>query len=990
MIFTFYSYKGGVGRSMALANVAQLFYQAGLKVLVMDWDLEAPGIERFFFEKPEEAERLLSRPGLMDMIQTYQQRLADPSHANGDSEFQALPNDTITPFISDIYSDPDSEGKLWLLSAGKRDGKYLDTYTSTVRSFDWMDFYKRWLGGTFINWFRSKLDEIADVVLIDSRTGLSEIGGICTYQLADVVVMLCAPNQQSIDGTFEMAQRLKDPQVAELRQDRPLEILVIPARVEITAETDLLADAKDRFTATFGKQSYIPEKVPQTTAIQWGEFLWDLKIPYVPKYSFKERIAVLEHRPESELLKAPFNKLVTVLTNLAPEKSKLSGSLLRDDSIFPNPLSRKYQPKNTIKVFIVSPSDVMDLREIAFEVVENVNRVIARLNIPIMLEVFSWEKIYPDAGPPQNVILRQIPIDRCDIFIAILWRRFGTLPGSVRPSDGMPYLSGTEQEIDEAFAARKSSDNNRPVIMLYHKTDEPAHKMTVAEIGHYNHVNQYLKQCGPQGEHPALVKDFKAKSFRSLLQEHLLQIVGELWNSRRFTDSQTLEREKIPSAETATDSQTQWLNKISLRANPFKYWLAQDERQSLPKYYVPLKEIGLRDFVYEEQPWIIFAGAGYGKTATRALLASRTFPDDSTSKILSVEFGIDELTKVLNIAGGSLEAIQADHFVHVLESEVRERAPQIREFLPKPIPQHLLKRPSNTDPRHRLVQIVAAVQAAKFDRLLCLIDEVDELVATHGKPDQIVNFLRSILIPAVREVKGITFGYLLPQYLEHDLKNQYDLFRLDRCRIISLKWNVKDIQRLIRQRLIYWSKDTFTPYESLGQLCEDNEKLAETIDADLTGLAEGNPRAALWLANHLIELHCSTDQFPQFIQPETWSQVQVDWWAGGRAQIFGAVEGPKRLYLLHNKIFFGGRELVLSKRHFAILSYLLQKDDICTTSELAHAASSDSASPKVKPRSIAETIRRLKFELQKQNVDPNWIQTIRGRGFQLRKPTLTG
>jgi len=131
MIFTFYSYKGGVGRSMALANVAQLFYQAGLKVLVMDWDLEAPGIERFFFEKPEEAERLLSRPGLMDMIQTYQQRLADPSHANGDSEFQALPNDTITPFISDIYSDPDSEGKLWLLSAGKRDGKYLDTYTST-------------------------------------------------------------------------------------------------------------------------------------------------------------------------------------------------------------------------------------------------------------------------------------------------------------------------------------------------------------------------------------------------------------------------------------------------------------------------------------------------------------------------------------------------------------------------------------------------------------------------------------------------------------------------------------------------------------------------------------------------------------------------------------------------------------------------------------------------------------------------------------------
>ncbi len=49
-VYTFYSYKGGVGRSMALANVAALLARWGKKVLIVDWDLEAPGIEKYFEE----------------------------------------------------------------------------------------------------------------------------------------------------------------------------------------------------------------------------------------------------------------------------------------------------------------------------------------------------------------------------------------------------------------------------------------------------------------------------------------------------------------------------------------------------------------------------------------------------------------------------------------------------------------------------------------------------------------------------------------------------------------------------------------------------------------------------------------------------------------------------------------------------------------------------------------------------------------------------
>ena len=48
MICTFYSFKGGSGCSMALSNVAELLYRRGLNVLIVDFDLEAPGLEYFF------------------------------------------------------------------------------------------------------------------------------------------------------------------------------------------------------------------------------------------------------------------------------------------------------------------------------------------------------------------------------------------------------------------------------------------------------------------------------------------------------------------------------------------------------------------------------------------------------------------------------------------------------------------------------------------------------------------------------------------------------------------------------------------------------------------------------------------------------------------------------------------------------------------------------------------------------------------------------
>src|SRR4030095_15810634 len=70
-----------------------------------------------------------------------------------------------------------------------------------------------------------------DVVLLDSRTGVTEMGGVCAYQFADAAVLLCAPNYQNLDGTVDVVQDFRSEGVRALRRGRPLEILALPARL---------------------------------------------------------------------------------------------------------------------------------------------------------------------------------------------------------------------------------------------------------------------------------------------------------------------------------------------------------------------------------------------------------------------------------------------------------------------------------------------------------------------------------------------------------------------------------------------------------------------------------------------------------------------------------------------------------------------------------------------------------------------------------------
>src|SRR3989442_11330854 len=84
-IVTFYSYKGGTGRSMALANIGWILASNGKRVLVIDWDLEAPGLHRYFHPFLRDKELALTE-GVIDFVVDFSAAALTPQAAGDPDE----------------------------------------------------------------------------------------------------------------------------------------------------------------------------------------------------------------------------------------------------------------------------------------------------------------------------------------------------------------------------------------------------------------------------------------------------------------------------------------------------------------------------------------------------------------------------------------------------------------------------------------------------------------------------------------------------------------------------------------------------------------------------------------------------------------------------------------------------------------------------------------------------------------------------------------
>jgi tetratricopeptide (TPR) repeat protein len=119
-----------------------------------------------------------------------------------------------------------------------------------------------------------------------------------------------------------------------------------------------------------------------------------------------------------------------------------------------------------IRVFIASPGDVKEEREMLFKVIEELNKPKSPLKKRgCTLKALGWEDVPPGMKRPEQTILDHYPVHSWDIFIGILWGRFGTPPGERDQKTGFDYESGTEEEFDRSYDYWKKT--KRPRIMVY-------------------------------------------------------------------------------------------------------------------------------------------------------------------------------------------------------------------------------------------------------------------------------------------------------------------------------------------------------------------------------------------------------------------------------------------------------------------------------------------------------------------------------------------
>jgi hypothetical protein len=176
--------------------------------------------------------------------------------------------------------------------------------------------------------------------------------------------------------------------------------------------------------------------------------------------------------------------------------------------------------RNVLTVFIASPSDLASERQRAFEVVAEVNSVLRPIDWTV--ELLGWEDTLPGYGRPQALINRDV--ERCDLFIGAIWRRWGS-----PPAQDSVFTSGFEEEFSIAIGRRERTPT--PEIWMFFKKVDTAH---IADAGAQLQRVITFRESIVAGK-TVLFKEFDSiDAWEKMLRKYLLQHVLDL-NSGRST-----------------------------------------------------------------------------------------------------------------------------------------------------------------------------------------------------------------------------------------------------------------------------------------------------------------------------------------------------------------------------------------------------------------------------------------------------------------------
>ncbi|GAB3936613.1 ParA family protein [Mucilaginibacter myungsuensis] len=206
-IATFYSYKGGVGRSTTLAACASyLAIHYSKKIVVIDCDFEAPGFTNFF----------LNDPGV-------------PFYNNGvieyflDKEF-CQEDLNIRNYLWEASKEFSGQGEIYVMPSGNLNDvqvnqNEINDRVHYLQGLGRIDFSEK---TRIIERFKDLISAIdkelhPDIILLDSRTGFNDIFGLTAFQLSNIVIGFFGSNVQTLPGIhFFIDSILKRNQISGL------------------------------------------------------------------------------------------------------------------------------------------------------------------------------------------------------------------------------------------------------------------------------------------------------------------------------------------------------------------------------------------------------------------------------------------------------------------------------------------------------------------------------------------------------------------------------------------------------------------------------------------------------------------------------------------------------------------------------------------------------------------------------------------------------
>lgn len=633
------------------------------------------------------------------------------------------------------------------------------------------------------------------------------------------------------------------------------------------------------------------------------------------------------------------------------------------------------KPSFIFRAVIASPSDVERERGIIREVIADVNKTLETMGRDYRIVLVEQKDVPPGIGNPERKIIEHFGIENIHIFIGIFWRRFGSPPDFARPSDNAIYLSGTQSEIDEAFAAYEKNGHLRPEIMIYRKMDPPK-RMPKEEneeaIIQYANVLTFFRQLESGNKHKAYYVKFLGREFKNRLNKDLVQICSK--NESRWLSEKTSSSSFLAPDRINLDPEQRWFESSPLKFNPFSETIS--EKVPIEEYAIPNCSISdVKRIISDKNMIYVFGDKGTGKTTllenTLRLVENDIYQDAiQNDKIYCVRIGSDNFTKQLELIGG-LSQYQTFHFTKLIYDLTTGGVETLAQRqLPKP--EVDFSQPLNT-----LTVLMNWLRQYKYNCMICLVDGVDEVFRIKDRlmaAKQTIDLIRSI-IPA--NASNFRLRLFLTSDLKKMMRIENQVFRLDRYRTVDLEWNEEKIVEMLNRRLQVASRTGAVI--NLSELCPENPN----IENEMAHLARNNPRAMLWLANKLIQIHVEQKEVTEFISSVSWEKVKKDW--DVKQADFDYGNDRNTFWVgLNGTPYFHQMEIDLSPILSRILCCLIEaKGSVCEHENIIQAGY-----PNENSKYLKKTYRQQMVNLNKKlnEIAPGWLLNVRGKGYRLKEP----